>query len=92
MDRSKKMMNCKEVVDLLSDYLVNELSEQDVSGVRAHLKGCGNCKTLLASLKTTIKWTRNLKAEHIPIEAADSLLIFLRSKIQPNRTAPGRKK
>jgi hypothetical protein len=31
-------MNCKEVVDVLSDYLANELSAEDADGVRMHLR------------------------------------------------------
>ena len=77
------MMKCKEVVDLLSDYLADELSEEDVAGIRAHLKGCQNCTAFLDSLKTTVNLTHNLKAEDIPPEVVDRLQTFLKSKIRP---------
>jgi len=82
--RGRKMMRCREVVDLLSDYLADELSEGDVAGIRAHLKGCPNCMTFLDSLKTTINLTNSLKAEDIPPEVVDRLQTFLKSKIPPN--------
>lgn len=83
--RNRKMMNCKEVVDLLSDYLANELPEEDVAGIRAHLRGCPNCTTFLDSLKTTVTLTRNLKAEDVPPEVVDRLQAFLRSKTRPTQ-------
>jgi hypothetical protein len=87
-----KMMNCKEVVDLLSDYLANELSPEDLAGVRAHLKRCRNCKAFLASLKTTVKLTHNLKADDIPPGVVDSLRTFLKSNFAPNKMPSGPKK
>lgn len=82
--QGRKMMNCKEVVDLLSDYLAGELSEEDVAGIRSHLKGCRNCITFLDSLKTTVNLTHSLKAEDIPPAVVDRLQTFLKSKIRPN--------
>lgn len=82
--RGRKMMRCKQVVDLLSDYLADELSAEDVAGIRAHLKGCRKCLAFLDSLKTTVKLTHNLKAEDIPPEVVDRLQTFLKSRIQTN--------
>lgn len=78
--RNRKMMNCKEVVDLLSGYLANELSETDVAGIRTHLAGCPNCTEFLDSLKTTVNMTHNLKEDEIPAEVVERLQGFLRSK------------
>ncbi len=83
--RNRKMMNCKEVVDLLSDYLANELTEEDVAGIRAHLSGCPNCTAFLNSLKTTVALTHNLEPEDIPPEVVDRLQSFLRSKTRPTQ-------
>jgi predicted anti-sigma-YlaC factor YlaD len=78
--RNRKMVNCKEVVDLLSDYMANELPEKDVAGIRSHLAGCSNCEAFLTSLKTTVNMTHNLKEEEIPSEVVERLQDFLRSK------------
>lgn len=78
--RRRKMTNCKEVVDLLSDYLANELPEEDVAGIRAHLRGCRNCTTFFDSLKTTVRLTHHVNADDIPPEVVDRLQAFLRSK------------
>jgi anti-sigma factor RsiW len=83
--RNRQMMNCKDVVDLLTDYLANELPQKDVAGIRMHLAGCPNCNAFLDSLKTTVQWTRSLKPEDIPPEVVERLHAFLRSKTPPAR-------
>lgn len=75
------MMNCKEVVDLLSDYLANELPEEQFAEIRSHLQGCRNCTVLLDSLKTTIELAHNLEAEDFPAEVVDDVRTFLKSKV-----------
>jgi anti-sigma factor RsiW len=75
-------MNCKEVIDLLSDYLANELPEEHFAEIRSHLRRCRNCTVLLDSLKTTIELTHNLEAEDFPAEVVDDLRTFLKSKIR----------
>ena len=74
-------MNCKEVVDLLSEYLAEEVAETHLHEIRAHLRGCRNCTALLDSLRTTVKLMHNLEAEDFPAEAVDDLQAFLESKI-----------
>lgn len=83
--RRRKMTNCKEVVDLLSDYLANELPEEDVAGIRAHLRGCANCTSFLDSLKTTVRLTHHVNADEVPPEVVDRLQAFLRSKTRPTQ-------
>jgi hypothetical protein len=47
----RQMMNCKEVVDELSDYLANELSQKDADRVRMHLDNAQTARPLWASLR-----------------------------------------
>ena len=88
----RKMMNCKEVIDALSDYLANELPAEDAGRVRMHLRQCSNCKAFLASLRTTIKWTHDLKTEDPPIDVVNSVQTFLKSNIGAAGKSSGRKK
>jgi hypothetical protein len=83
--RKRKMMNCKEVVDLLTEYLANALSQKDADGIQMHLAGCPKCTAFLDSLKTTVQWTRSLEPEDIPPEVVERLQAFLRSKTPPAR-------
>lgn len=76
------MKSCREVVDLLSDYIAGDLSPEDVDGIRLHLNACTNCLNFLDSFKTTVKLTRSLRNENVPYEAVDRLWIFPRSRSQ----------
>ena len=86
------MMNCKEVVDVLSDYLANELSADDADRVRMHLRQCPNCTAFEASLRSTIKWTHDLKAEDPPLDVVNSVQTFLKSNIGAAGKSSDRKK
>ena len=79
--RRERMMRCKEVADLLSDYLAGELSEGEITAIRAHLQGCDNCETFFESLKTTIRLTKRIEPEEIPAAVVDRLGSFLRNRI-----------
>ena len=74
------MKSCREVVDLLSDYIAGDLSSDDVDGIRLHLNACANCLNFLDSFKTTVKLMRGLRDETVPYEVVDRLWIFPRSR------------
>jgi predicted anti-sigma-YlaC factor YlaD len=80
--RLGKMMRCQEVVDLLSDYLDDELSETEVADIRKHLAGCANCETFFDSLKTTVRLTKKLECEEIPPAVIDRLQSFVKERIR----------
>lgn len=40
-------MNCSKCIDMLSEYLDNEINEQEQQEVEAHLMLCSECNTLL---------------------------------------------
>ncbi len=46
-------MKCKQIQDLLSSYLENELSSHDRAVVEHHLKTCKECSSLYIYLKET---------------------------------------
>lgn len=74
------MMKCREVVDLLSEYLAGELSEAEVAAIRKHLEGCANCELFFDSLKTTVRLTKRLECQEIPSAVIDRLQSFLRER------------
>ncbi len=44
-------MNCSKCIDMLSEYLDNELNEPERQEVEAHLMLCPECKTLLEEIQ-----------------------------------------
>jgi anti-sigma factor (TIGR02949 family) len=74
-------MNCREVVDLLNDYLDGALSAEDAAIVRAHLDACPPCVCYVATYQLTITLSRRLPAEAPPAQ----LLERLRAAAQENQ-------
>ena len=58
-------LTCREVVELLSDYLDGELAEPERVRVEEHLAGCDGCTMVLDELRETIRLTGMLTVEHV---------------------------
>jgi anti-sigma factor RsiW len=54
------MMTCRELVELLIDFLDNELPEERRRHIEQHLEFCPPCLTYLETYKVTIQLTRRL--------------------------------
>lgn len=61
-------METRHVVDLLSDYLDNTLSESQMQEVTEHLKKCSACSTELTELKTLLNAFEEEEAITVPSE------------------------
>ncbi|MGH7764989.1 MAG: anti-sigma factor family protein [Candidatus Dormibacteraceae bacterium] len=46
-------MTCRQVVELMTDYLEGFLSASDRARFEEHLAGCDGCRAYLAQLRTT---------------------------------------
>ena len=51
-------MTCKEVVEIVSDYLEDALSAQDRARFEAHLAGCAGCTTYVEQMREIVRLTR----------------------------------
>jgi predicted anti-sigma-YlaC factor YlaD len=58
-------ISCREVVELLSDYLDGALAEPERVRVDEHLAGCDGCTLVLDELRETIRLTGMLTVEHL---------------------------
>ena len=59
-------LTCREVVELLSDYLDGALDPLERARVAAHLEMCPECTAYLAQLRATIGALGRLREEDIP--------------------------
>ncbi|HEU4400563.1 MAG TPA: zf-HC2 domain-containing protein [Candidatus Polarisedimenticolia bacterium] len=71
------MKSCKEIVDLLSDYLEGDLPPGELEAFEAHMALCDPCVDFLESLKRTRSLVRGLREEDVPSEVHDQLRSFL---------------
>ncbi|HSJ51902.1 MAG TPA: zf-HC2 domain-containing protein [Actinomycetota bacterium] len=71
-------MNCRTLVELVTDYLEGALGDAERTAVEAHLAQCDGCTNYLEQIRTTIRVTGHLHEEQIPAEAREPLLRVFR--------------
>jgi anti-sigma factor RsiW len=62
---------CREVVELVTDYLEGTLSRSDRKRFEHHLAGCPNCTAYLAQMRETLRLTGRLLQEDLTPEMTD---------------------
>jgi predicted anti-sigma-YlaC factor YlaD len=67
-------ITCREVVEILNDYLEGELPEPQRVRVEEHLGGCVGCTTILDEFRETIRLTGMLTVEHVNEGQRETLL------------------
>ncbi|HMC63677.1 MAG TPA: zf-HC2 domain-containing protein [Gemmataceae bacterium] len=67
------MITCRELVELLIDYVSDELPAERRVYLEQHLEQCPPCVAYLESYQVTIKLTRRLPATPLPEELASRL-------------------
>jgi anti-sigma factor RsiW len=72
------MIECKECVDFLSDYVDGYLKEDVLEKLESHLSDCPPCQDFMQTFKSTVSMTQELKAEEVP----DAVILKLRSFIR----------
>ena len=58
-------MKCRDVVELMTDYLEGAMSERDRRRFEAHIADCAGCREYLAQMRETIKLTGQLAPEDL---------------------------
>jgi anti-sigma factor RsiW len=72
-------LTCKELVEVVTDYVEGRLSEPDRRRFEAHLETCEGCTTYLQQMQETIRLTGVLREEHVPPRARAELLQAFRA-------------
>ncbi len=71
---SPESMNCKSLVELVTEYLEGTLPETERARFETHLAGCDACTNYLEQIRTTIRVAGALSEEQIPVAAREALL------------------
>jgi anti-sigma factor RsiW len=69
---------CRELVELVTDYLENRLSPYDRARFETHIAECEYCATYLEQMRQTIRTLGRLPEESLSPEARDALLSAFR--------------
>lgn len=71
-------MSCKELVELVTEYLEGTLSRTDRRRFEDHLKDCSYCATYLDQMRRTIRTLGRLTEEDLSEDAKQDLLRIFR--------------
>ena len=71
-------LTCKELVELITEYLEGTLPEGDRARVDEHLAGCEGCTNYLEQMRQTIRLTGTIREEHLTPGQRDDLLTLFR--------------
>jgi predicted anti-sigma-YlaC factor YlaD len=66
-------LTCKEVVEIVSDYLEGALSAEDRARFDRHLSGCDGCTNYVEQMRETIRLTGMLTEEQVPVAQRERL-------------------
>jgi len=68
------MLTCRELTEVITDYLEGRMSFMDRLRFRAHIGMCRHCRAYLDQMKHTIRTISKLPPEDIPPEVQAQLL------------------
>jgi predicted anti-sigma-YlaC factor YlaD len=70
-------MTCKELVELVTDYLEGTLPADVRTRLENHLSGCDGCTNYVEQMRQTIRLTGHVQEESLtPQEREDLLTLF----------------
>jgi hypothetical protein len=71
-------VGCREIAELLADYLEGALPRRTAELLEWHIDGCGPCVAFVNTYRGTVDATRHLRDAEIPAELKNRLRAFLR--------------
>jgi anti-sigma factor RsiW len=72
--RRRRDLACREVVELVTDYLEGALDERDRERFERHLRGCDGCTAYLEQMRLTVRLAGRLEPEAIEPAFRDRLV------------------
>jgi anti-sigma factor RsiW len=79
MATDERALTCRELVELVTDYLEGGLSSEDKERFEEHLAACDGCATHLQQMRKTIQTIGNLEENSLSPEAKENLLRLFRN-------------
>jgi anti-sigma factor RsiW len=76
--RRRHALVCREVVELVSDYLEGALDAREAARFEAHLTTCDGCTAYLEQMRVTLRLAGRLDAEALDPVFRDRLVAAFR--------------
>lgn len=80
--RPVSAQTCKQIADLLVDYLTDNLRPKLKQEFARHLSLCPDCVSFVNTYRKTVQSAAALRSEEIPAKVRDNVLNFLRNKLR----------
>jgi anti-sigma factor RsiW len=74
MSPADNEMSCKELVEVITEYLEGTMAPDEHARFEYHLGRCPGCQTYLEQMRQTVRAFGRLSEEAIPPQARDELL------------------
>ena len=72
-------MSCRELVELVTEYLEGAMAPAERTRLELHLAGCRPCRHYLDQMRDTIKVAGQITEESVTPEAQEELLKVFRA-------------
>lgn len=77
------MMTCRELAELLLDFVAEELEAERCRQIEQHLSCCRHCVTFVETYRLTITLTRKLSCNELPVHVLKRLQAALEAELKP---------
>ncbi len=74
MSTSVRELSCREIVELVTDYLEGSLESELHAAFEAHLDGCPHCTHYLEQIRATIRIAGTIEPDALPQQLRAGLL------------------
>ena len=73
-----EQLTCRELVELVTDWLEGRLDRRDRVRFERHLEACDGCVRYVEQIRTTVDLTGALREDDLPGDASQALLAAFR--------------
>ena len=74
MTQDVEQLSCRELVELVTDYLEGALSDEERARFDDHVGRCGGCRVYLEQMRQTIEQLGHLPVDALSADAERELL------------------
>lgn len=70
---AEEEMSCRELVEVVTEYLDGAMSDTDRRRLERHLAGCSGCREVMAQFRATIEVTGRLTEDQVSDEQLSAM-------------------
>ncbi len=75
-------MNCRQVIEALSDYMDDNVDADQGDSIDIHLEACRTCKNVLNTFQRTVDFCRDTIVAPLPAAEKESLRAEVRKALE----------